>query len=80
MFEHVVGNNLILLAQASHGLAELDGNPMHDGVDDEIEPTSSESLAAISPVGPNVRFWSTRSTHLGGFRVRLSQNGKINPL
>lgn len=62
------------------GRAAWWGIPMHVGADDEIEPTSSESLTVIDPVGPNLRFWSTRSTHLDGFRVRLSQNGKINPL
>ncbi len=47
MFQHVVGNVLALLAQMSDSPAEINGIPMHDGTDYQVEPGSPERLTVV---------------------------------
>ncbi len=45
MLEQSVWNNPPLLPQMGRGAAEIDGFPVHDGADDQIEAGCPESLA-----------------------------------
>ncbi|MDR6101764.1 hypothetical protein QE369_001961 [Agrobacterium larrymoorei] len=44
MLEQLVGNVSALLTQMRCGTTEVDGVPMHDGADDEVEAGGAECL------------------------------------
>lgn len=50
VYQHVVGSIPAVLAEMSNSPAEINGDPVHHGADDEIEPRGTESLAIIRTV------------------------------
>lgn len=56
VFQQGVRNAPALLPQMRDGAAEVDGVPMHDGADDEIEARSTERLAFERPVADLTAF------------------------
>src|ERR1700722_906840 len=49
-FNNMSGMFLTLSLQMSDSTVEIDGVPVHDGADDEIEPRSAECLALERPI------------------------------